>query len=468
MRISRKDRQKRLAVLSNCVQQLSAARDMFLIHLADHEATLGLAQAEYHGLLNEGAAISLLPDDILAMIFEQAHKSQLDCCHVEIPISHVCRRWRDMALCLPMLWARIRREQEQVHLGRIDAYLRRSQYSPISLEIYMAYYEDSQDLLTFYRLITPHLPRCRYLRVACASTFHSCWVQFLDILKAIRLPLLSHVWMYHLGGEVALKTIAETSPSLTAVHLTDTDIRACPFSFEFVTHLRLDGEKLPPAIDIREGLSHIPCLAHLELVHLYGIAADGWDVQLLRLRVFSIEVLNEAFAGSYVLLVLRGLRIPLLETLSLKGYAEPSDVHGIDASGDLSQLFPSLRHLIIRNSPVPMRHLAVIFPSIIELTYVGDRLDNLYSLKTILCPLHNAPLGGIPTVAFWPRLATVTLPNTSAVALEGIRDTLVHRSEAGYPLGKLILQHAPVDCDMRGCVKVERCVHWNDPTRYFE
>lgn len=473
MRTSTDDRQKRLASFANRVQQLSAAREVLINQLAHHEAILGRARAEYHGLLNEGAAISMLPDDILAMIFEQAHDSQRKTSRVEIQISRVCKRWRDLTLCLPMLWAKIQREQEQVHFGPIDAYLRRSQESPISLEIHISYYEDSQDLATFYRLITPHMPRCRNLYFLCPYTSYSCWAQFVEILRGVQLSLLSHVWLCHLGDNVAETTVAEASPSLTAIHLTDTAIRACPFPLEFVTHLRIDGDILPSAIDVREGLTHMPCLTHLELQDIYGTGAQwahGLDVQLPCLRVLSIEALNNAFAGSYILLVLQVLQMPLLETLSLRGYAEPFDVHDTDPFAESPQIFPSLHHLILRNSPVPVRHLAFIFPSVIELTYVGDRLDSLDSLKAVLClrVLQNTLPTDTHAIAFWPRLATVTLPHTNAVAMDGMRNVFIQRSEAGYPLERLLLRHIPVDFEMCGCAHVGICAQWRDRTHYFE
>lgn len=62
----------------NRVQELSVARNDFSQKLADREEISGLAQAKYHSLLkeDEGAAISKLPDAILAIIFEQVHKSR--------------------------------------------------------------------------------------------------------------------------------------------------------------------------------------------------------------------------------------------------------------------------------------------------------------------------------------------------------------------------------------------------------
>lgn len=446
---------------------LSATREGLVKQLADHEAVLASVRAEYHGLLNEGAAVSSLPDDILAIIFEEAHESQVegDFSRVELEISHVCRRWREFALRLPRLWSKIRREQEQVNLGPVEAYLRRSQESPVSLEISVEYHEYAQDLAAFYSLVAPHLPRCRHLYLSCPSA--SCWLPFAEMIQAGKLPLLSRVRLCDVCGDESVKTAAEASPALTALRLTNADIGAFPLSLASITHLRIDGVQLPSATHFRYGFFDMPCLTHLELAGSYGAEwAEGWDVQLPRLRVLSIHALGRRTDADFVLLVLKALRMPALEVLSLEGSAQPSAFDVIDVSGAPFQPFPALRHLVLTGNTVPMRYLPLVLPSVAAITH-RDRA--LGSLPAVLRLVKKHPARGLPGVVFWPHLATLTLPAVQPAELAGLREPLRIRRDAGYPLRALFVPDAAGAGDMPGAVRVAEYMGTvRDPTRYFE
>ncbi|TDL30105.1 hypothetical protein BD410DRAFT_893266 [Rickenella mellea] len=68
-------------------------------------------------------AVRLLPDEILAMIFEAGYTSDLEGNQFAVSISHVNKRFRNISLELPRLWSTISNYQG---ISELDEYLARS------------------------------------------------------------------------------------------------------------------------------------------------------------------------------------------------------------------------------------------------------------------------------------------------------------------------------------------------------
>ncbi|KDQ24936.1 hypothetical protein PLEOSDRAFT_1107859 [Pleurotus ostreatus PC15] len=83
------------------------------------------------------APIDRLPVEILCDIFSICDETPGNQpCGSKVTLSHVCRRWRGVVLCMPVLWSRISvQKPNQTSVERVTAHFRRSGSYPISLAI---------------------------------------------------------------------------------------------------------------------------------------------------------------------------------------------------------------------------------------------------------------------------------------------------------------------------------------------
>lgn len=114
------------------------------------------------GTMSPLGSIQYLPDDVFAIIFEMAYRHDFPRCRCfsglkqqsnsEIVLTHVCRRWRGLALSLPFLWSchHIVVNQsgvENASLAQVHAYLPRSGQQQLSVTI-LCYSVDEDDVDT--------------------------------------------------------------------------------------------------------------------------------------------------------------------------------------------------------------------------------------------------------------------------------------------------------------------------------
>lgn len=111
---------------------------------AQLEAQLSEAQQRVVALasqLNTGVGFVWLPEELLIEVFKWHRALWERECDVQrgrnaygwITVTHVCHRWRDVALHAPSLWTRIR----AMHSECVQAFLERSRTMPISVEGHM-------------------------------------------------------------------------------------------------------------------------------------------------------------------------------------------------------------------------------------------------------------------------------------------------------------------------------------------
>ena len=99
------DRQRRMRLLLTSLRNdIQAAGRGGPIQPHDLEAHAKAVQLEFNALHNAGAPISSLTNEILARIFE-AGMLQSHCpTHFGLTVSHLSRRFRDVAIATPSLW----------------------------------------------------------------------------------------------------------------------------------------------------------------------------------------------------------------------------------------------------------------------------------------------------------------------------------------------------------------------------
>ncbi len=100
--------------------------------------------------------INRLPPELLVHIF-----SYLGGGAFVVPASQVCRRWRDIALDTPSLWAVIR---EQDNMFAAQCFMERSRRAKLDVSIIIDMLQPD-DFVVFQSLVMPHATRIRRLHV---------------------------------------------------------------------------------------------------------------------------------------------------------------------------------------------------------------------------------------------------------------------------------------------------------------
>lgn len=98
-------------------------------------------------------AVDLLPDNVLAMILAEAYVHYFPHCRLHsglvtdsaVVASHVCTRWRSMALRMPALWAciHVTKAQGPKHPLALRAFLKRSRKWPLSV-MFLSHHVDAK------------------------------------------------------------------------------------------------------------------------------------------------------------------------------------------------------------------------------------------------------------------------------------------------------------------------------------
>jgi hypothetical protein len=102
-------------------------------------------------------------------------------------LTHICRRWREMALGTPALWSAISLHirciplEQKAHI--FDLWLKRSRFCPLSLKIV-----DGTNVAAILAAVIPHRARWEHLELDNLSPSH------LPILKG-SMPLLRHLYL---------------------------------------------------------------------------------------------------------------------------------------------------------------------------------------------------------------------------------------------------------------------------------
>ncbi|KAF7424721.1 hypothetical protein PC9H_010032 [Pleurotus ostreatus] len=149
------------------------------------------------------ALVHQLPVEILCDIFTYCHANASgEECGPKVTISHVCRRWRTIVLCMPMLWTRISlKHSTKGSIERVAAYLRRSGSCTISVSILALHLSEDSVPSNLWALLHEHLNRLDSLKLELRGSLrkpveHLAGCQY-PLLKDLDLRLQSCP-----GGEV--------------------------------------------------------------------------------------------------------------------------------------------------------------------------------------------------------------------------------------------------------------------------
>ncbi|KAF7795638.1 hypothetical protein EIP86_006803 [Pleurotus ostreatoroseus] len=279
---------------------------------------------------NDTLPISKLPNEILAKVF-RVHATGLRCKNTgkgslpfQVAVSHVCQRWRKVAISTAVLWTRFRVKGHTQHKA-LDQWMARSQHALLYLNIkYDCSLSETSP--AYLKEILKQLPRiCSLQSSLPAIQFEQHFLTErlpITTLKTLKLTRPTDLESMAADDPAILKTLAARFPHLCALHLSG---------------YRLDGWTLPstltvlsvgsprayikiPLDNIIKTLQGLPLLQELSLHHaglesapLSNPGTALQQVSLLHLRKLSIR----GYGGSELYL-LDQLAFPPLQFFGLR------------------------------------------------------------------------------------------------------------------------------------------------------
>lgn len=484
--------QDKMIVLEEKISKLSVE------HVASKNS-LAHAQQQVIKLTNEIAPISSLPHDVLGAIFQHGREmmTKFDIWldnekPLEVLVTHVIRRWRDIANCTPLLWNDLhivlenyRRRKEEM----IELYLERSQKCPLDIRFSLfeypyfgnddwasdEYLSEARVLLHgSYDLILPHISRWRRLSINCQ--YHGALYAVLSPLRNLSASSLEYLSIkmndrdeaYHYGKEFSI--FAGGAPLLKVVELINIRLEHCRPPVQSVTTLQLtatgeledyDGSNEQISFDplsgaeFEEMVASLPSLKNLTLHGLFLRPAAAEHIALRLPSLVSLEIhWNEQLYNFCTAFV-----TPALERLKINGLDDaktPGHPISILQSPSLSPLYPALRSLEFLQTSLPdniNKNFIHSFPNIVDLTLI---LSNENAILNILL-LDSA------VNKFWSHLQTLTL---GKVDMDLLCSFIEARISIEHPiscvhLGEYFLRTLPDQPKLR-LTKLVRVEQFND------
>ncbi|KZP24126.1 hypothetical protein FIBSPDRAFT_430812 [Athelia psychrophila] len=481
--------QTRISTLSKRLKAIDRTKKELTRQLQELEVESIAKRNELHSLRNEDAPISSLPNEVLSMIFEIGQKiprgySIQGVLSFEIAVSHVTSHWRYVALGTPALWTHITRTEFRQKFDLISAYLRRSEPLPFDLRIFIGrddmyssggFGEEMEDIGPFFDLIKPYLERCGKLFITAREYVGG--IALLRLLSPISASSLNSFRVFFHGQRIRGDTInifQGGAHALKHLELGGLQFVFCNLPTSNLTALRLGDFTWPrkPSEfhNICASLSGMHLLSHLHLDSTYADIPWPFDVPITLPALRSIAYLASA---THISALLLALDAPLLEGVSLE-FGEGDSVLDEALSLHCPSKFPSVRRLGLtfdeeedenEVSIGSTRTLALAFPLITTLAHpcneayvVATRLHEFFAF------LQDD--GGV-----WPHMTTLQIPLSFNTILpkNDLKETLVHRANAGYPIRTITLPeiHLEQGLSLASCVQPPpQVIRYTDDTPF--
>ncbi|KAI9065351.1 hypothetical protein FKP32DRAFT_484135 [Trametes sanguinea] len=194
--------------------------------------------------------IHILPDDVLYRMFDTASRSeryfpgesnedngnddQVPSFRTIITISHVCARWRSIALASSRLWSFIRVTGAAANRAVIEAALQRTETAPLSILFAQPTSVDSRaefvnNAINIADVLTPHSERIHQLGITSRDPANAriVWECFEDL----SMPNLRKLWLDTDGGnDYPTFRFKLTPSSLRVLHARNSPIEWLPFN----------------------------------------------------------------------------------------------------------------------------------------------------------------------------------------------------------------------------------------------
>lgn len=412
---------------------LQAKRAKLLREVEQVEQELGEVQARHARLLNEEAAISKLPHELLGTIFRMCqgnwvmNSSKSRSKPFEIAASHVSYRWREVALGTPLLWNIIdlivtsRKNVKENALQWLAAHLTRSGdcFLDISLRVTIEGVTDQ-----FLSPLVQHASRWRHVLISLA---HGEPGDIRTLFASAAAHSLVHLSL-RVGNDsestaaprteypsICFPILGGGAPALSSVRLSGNIIGniAPPLSAVTTLYVEAFPKNLMSHSQFQAMLTSVPCIVNLSL--------SGLNIHLPRDPL--------ADSSPFAIPTLRSLRLhgnatPVHRLLSLLSLPNLESLTLLSADSFGSVTLPSVRAVVLESCDLSFDELSSLgraFPDITDLGLDGA-VHELFRMLTIDSTL-------------WSNLETISLREILPVDIAPFGLMVFTRSEAGQ--GKL-------------------------------
>lgn len=468
---------------------LEAGRDNILALVDGLQAQIDEMRQLAAAMTDEMAAlvpIQSLPDEIVFLIFRHAYEHHFPHCRLHsgqlkdspVVITHVCRRWRRLALDLSHIWSciHITMDQPPQYQHALAAFLDRSRQQPLSI-MFLSHSDafvrehaiETVRHEVYQRIYAAHLHACWDLLLLQHDRWKHCGVYcsqddsmryILQHLRDRTFPALEYLifFLEHDSEPENLgHTLDITAPVLKSFRISGgPTITMTPLSlYTHLTELVLDGNCLLSDFPYTQLMATLAeTAATLEVLVLIDldvyidyaleIGAGGETtyapIPWRCLRSLYIQTLWEMWAeapqslrGQQTILRRLLMRASQLETLYLFNHVGlPKHLE------EGSLVLPALRALwcidamdfysasgLVASLDI-WRHFVKSFPSI-EAFHIADQ----HTLSELADVLQEADIAGS---VVWPGLRTLTFRVTDLKDLGHISPFFAYRTSTGHPL----------------------------------
>ena len=432
-----------LANLAKRVIDLENLEALCIQQLADARTALAAARvhfAEYKNI-NRDAVTYALPNELLTAIFEAGSTD-----HPQIvTISHVSRRWREIALHTPSLWSTIHMDENTSYPKLLDAYLDRSGACPLDIVVdYQNEYPASRTFQeTFYlHKILSHIDRWHSLWVG--ATSNEIAYIILPHLRDSRAPLLERLVVFGeedaMGDDLDLNVFMGGAPHLSFISLTSLNMQSCWPPLAALTNLELKWTARPTSHgDFRRAM--VTALS-LRKLSLWAGAVDfdiTSPIRIASLESFEITCLADVDDEQEcdASIPLKALEMPALKNLaiSLMDADHSSKVADLLRVQMPQHNFHRLQHLDLSSSVIHQGDAAMFmaaFPTVVHVSLLDHR--SYFHCHSVLEVLSRDRSLDSP---LWPQLSKITLDGIDEHSANLLHTVLQNRIHIGRPIASV-------------------------------
>lgn len=459
------------------IDALVVERDKCLFMADAAESNIAALRIKVASLTNANAAVSSLPVETLAAIFNLATSSTTIRATArrspEVVISHVSSRWRHIALTTASLWTTITLSLPN-YSSWFYTYLARSQKMPITLTMQLKspVFPNYPNYFPGHFKILDDVAH-RLCRLEVKSDTRSYMVALYEYWRHLSLPLLQYL---HLGlgdlpreGEASFDDLLDDvsnpgslfkeAPAIRTLSLNYFAFEDCVLPTSSITHLHIStgiksGLVSPSAfVDF---LSSFPLLTHLHLEGDLFFEGQSLSSEARRIKLPNLTHLriasNVYLHHDPIVDMLNVLHAPSLTYLDLE--ADDHDVISF-LSNKNSPDYSSLKTLIVPTrrffDNLCLEPFARKFPTVttVHLGQIeGGQLYELFDPEYRM--IHTHIWENLTTLTISPRTIPghIVIPKTeynTFVDINLLLDLVILRSDAGYPIRKIRVSNDIMD-----------------------
>ena len=455
--------QNAIVMLDGRIAETQATLGYFIQTARRFEGRLLSLQRQRNSFTNQLAPISSLPNELLSAIFEYGHLSSPLWTRppIEIVLSHINQRFRDVALNTQSLWTRI-----EVFFctpfNKVVAYLHRSGTSPLDLhlDIHMdidsssnSQLEPDSHIYTIaeWETIMSHMSRCRHISVRCNKTYVvddiivSLRTVYAPVLQSLKIECPNNGRVEAHQGPYG-KIFDGGAPALTVVRLDEWALQRCLPPLSGVTSLTLVqatwGIAWPDLRDVLHGCLALTCLV-IRDIFLVNVPNSSESSIILPSLKF-LHLFPDAYGETHIERILVAISAPVLETLTINDISE-------DVLVDFSQLqnsdhFPCLRYFSVSlyEGEAISRESWILFCSVFPRIVHFELRSEVYETsgaETLILALAYSPAEGASSTAplILPELHMLSFSHIDVPTSVLLCDLVSKRHTAGWPLRLLQL-----------------------------